>query len=124
MLLHKELTDIIINSAIEVHKELGPGLLENTYEECLLYELLLKNMKVERQKELSVIYINKVLECGYRLDLVVEDKVIVELKAVESLNSIHDAQLLTYLKLSKIKVGLLINFNVKYLKDGIKRFVL
>jgi GxxExxY protein len=119
-LLSKE----IIGSAIEVHKLLGPGLLESTYEECLMYELLKKGMKVERQKPLPIIYKEIKLDYGYRLDLVVENKVIIELKSIDGFAPIHEAQILTYMKLSKIKVGLLINFNVTVLKNGLKRYIL
>ncbi len=116
-----DLTGRIIGAAIEVHKALGPGLLESAYEECLCIELGLRKMPNERQKELPVEYKGVKLDCGYRLDIVVANRVIVELKACESLLPIHEAQLLTYLKLSGIKVGLLINFNVPILKEGIRR---
>ena len=106
-----------------VHRELGPGLLESAYEACLAYELVESEMGVERQKALPVRYRGVNVDCGYRIDLLVEGKVIVELKAVERLEAIHKAQLLSYLKLSGCKVGLLINFNVKVLKDGIRRLV-
>ena len=106
-----------------VHRELGPGLLESTYEVCLAYELAKRGLAVERQKELPVKYRGVKLDCGYRIDLLVEDKVIVELKAVERLEPIHIAQVLSYLKLSGCNVGLLINFNVKLLKDGIRRLI-
>ncbi len=120
----EEITSEIISAGIEVHSELGPGLLESSYEACLFYELTERGFKVERQKKLPLVYKEVDLEIGYRIDLLVEDKVVVELKAVESLANIHQAQLLTYLKLSGIKVGLLMNFNVKLLKQGIRRFVL
>ena len=116
-----ELSSLIIGCALKVHKALGPGLLESAYEACLLYELTKLGLKVECQKGLPLLYEEVNLECGYRLDLLVENKVIVELKAIESLNSLHTAQVLTYLKLSNCKLGLLINFNVPLLKDGIKR---
>jgi GxxExxY protein len=116
-----ELSSLIIGCALKVHKALGPGLLESAYEACLLYELAKLGLKVECQKGLPLIYEEVNLECGYRLDLLVEGKVIIELKAIESLNSLHTAQVLTYLKLSNCKLGLLINFNVPLLKDGIKR---
>jgi len=106
-----------------VHRELGPGLLESTYEACLAYELVNRELAVERQKELPVKYRGVKLDCGYRIDLLVEKKVIVELKAVERLEPIHIAQVLSYLKLSGCNVGLLINFNVKVLKDGIRRLI-
>jgi len=118
-----ELTERVIGACIEIHRALGPGLLESAYEECLCYELSQAGMKFERQKPLPVNYKDVKLDCGYRLDLVVEEKVIIELKAVESLLPIHEAQLLTYLKLSGITLGLLINFNVAMLKQGIKRIV-
>lgn len=118
-----ELSQIIIGCAIKIHTALGPGLLESAYEECLYYELVKAGLKVEKQKSLPLIYEEIKLEIGYRLDLIVEDKVIIEIKACESLNDIHLAQVLTYLKLSNIKLGLLINFNVTRVKDGIKRVV-
>ncbi|WP_346861877.1 GxxExxY protein [uncultured Draconibacterium sp.] len=113
----------IIGCAIEVHKALGPGLLESAYEECLFYELKEAGLMVERQKPLPVVYKEVKLEAGYRIDLLVERKVVVELKAVEALNDVHTAQVLTYLKLSGCKLGLLLNFNVYRLSDGIKRLV-
>ena len=113
-----------LNSAFEVHKALGPGLLENTYRECLAYELKQRNLKVETEKSLPVVYKNIQLECGYRIDILVEEKVIIELKAVEKLNDIHLAQIMSYMKLSDIKLGLLVNFNTHYLKNGIKRVAL
>ena len=116
-----ELSKLIIGCALKVHKALGPGLLESAYEACLLYELTKLGLKVESQQGLPLVYEEVNLECGYRLDLLVENKVIIELKAIESLNSLHTAQVLTYLKLSNCKLGLLINFNVPLLKDGIKR---
>jgi GxxExxY protein len=117
-----DLTGEVIAAAIEVHKFLGPGLLESTYEECLCREFELRNkFFFERQKELPVEYKGVKLDCGYRLDILVANKLIIELKACESLQPIHEAQLLTYLKLTGIKVGLLINFNVPVLKEGIKR---
>jgi len=119
-----EMTEKIIGAAIVVHKELGPGLLESTYEACLVYELVQSGLKVESQKSLPVSYRGVHLDCGYRIDLLVEDQIILELKAVEKLEPIHEAQLLSYLKLSGYKVGLLINFNTKLLKNGIRRFVL
>jgi len=118
-----EITQRIIRSAIEVHRALGPGLLESTYEVCLIYELQRCGLRVESQKKLPVKYKDITLDAGYRIDLLVENCVIVELKSVEKLLPIHEAQLLSYLKLSGIKVGLLINFNVKLLKTGIKRMV-
>lgn len=122
-LAHKELTEVIIASAIEVHKALGPGLLESAYQQCLCYELSLRGVRFESEVALPVCYKGVKLDCGYRLDLVVEGSVVVELKSVEKLESIHDAQIITYLKLSHKRVGLLINFNVELLKDGIRRRV-
>ena len=116
-----ELTDRVIGACIEIHRALGPGLLESAYEECLCYELSAAGIRFERQKPLPVHYKGVNLDCGYRLDLVIEQKLIVELKAVESLLPIHEAQLLTYLKLSGLTLGLLINFNVPVLKSGIKQ---
>ena len=118
-----KITEAIIGAAIAVHKELGPGLLESAYEACLAYELVERKLKIERQKGLPVTYHGVQLDCGYRIDLLVEDLVVVELKAVEKLEPIHQAQMLSYLRLSGCKVGLLINFNVKLLKNGIRRFV-
>ena len=113
----------IIGAAIEVHRHLGPGLLESAYQSCLVYELRQRGLRVEQQKPLPVIYKEVKLDCGYRLDLVVEDEIIVEVKAVESLLPIHEAQLLSYLRLAHKKVGLLINFHVPVLKNGLKRIV-
>jgi GxxExxY protein len=118
---YDSLTHEIIGAAIEVHRGLGPGLLESAYEACLAYELRLRGLKVKSQQPLPVFYKDVMLDCGYRLDLVVEDQVIVEIKSVRELAAIHEAQLLSYLKLSDCHKGLLINFNVKLLKDGIKR---
>ncbi len=118
-----EISEKIIGSAIEVHKILGPGLLENAYLECLFYELQKAGLKVEKQKALPLIYKEVKLDAGYRLDLIVENKVIIEIKSVEALNDIHIAQVLTYLKLSGCKLGLLMNFNVLRLIDGLKRLV-
>lgn len=118
-----DLTEIIIGSAIEVHRALGPGLLESVYEECLCYELGLRGILFERQKSLPLNYKDIRLEAGYRLDLVIENKIIVELKCVEKILPVHEAQIMTYLRLSKIKTGLLINFFTPVLKDGIRRIV-
>ena len=118
------LTEKVIGAAIEVHRHLGPGVLESAYEECLCWELSQARLIVERQVPLPIAYKGINLEVGYRLDLVVEKQLIVELKTVERLLPIHEAQLLTYLKLSGIKTGLLLNFNSAVLKDGIKRMVL
>jgi len=117
------ISEKIIGAAIEVHRVLGPGLLESAYEECLSYELVEAGFKIERQIPLPIIYKEVKLDCGYRLDIVVEDLVIIGLKTVEKLMPIHEAQLLTYLKLTNRKLGLLLNFNVPVLKDGIKRIV-
>ena len=121
--MNNELTGIIIGLAIDVHRELGPGLLESAYEEALAYELKVAGLSFHRQLALPVTYKNQKLNCNYQLDLVIEDRVVVELKAVERLLYIHQAQLITYLKLSKIPLGLLINFNEVALKQGIKRLV-
>ncbi len=117
------LSHIIIGAAIEVHKALGPGLLESAYETCLCHELKLRSIAYARQLELPVTYKGVTMDCGYRLDIIVEQLVIVELKAVSALEPIHDAQLLTYLRLRQLWLGLLINFNVPVLKHGIKRLV-
>ena len=119
-----DLTQQIIGAAIEVHKHLGPGLLESAYERCLVYELGLLGFKVEEQKPLPIIYKEVTIDQGYRIDLLVEDQVVVELKTVEQLSDLHEAQVLTYLRLSGLKIGLLINFNVKVLRYGIRRFIL
>lgn len=119
-----QLTEKIIGAAIEVHRHLGPGLLESTYETCLVYELERLDLVVERQKALPVIYKEVKLEQGYRIDLLVEGVVIVELKVVEEISLVHEAQVLSYLKLSGCPAGLLLNFNVKLLKQGIRRFVM
>ena len=117
------ITEKIIGAAIEVHKGLGPGLLESAYEECLCYELSQNGLAFERQVPLPVVYKSVKLDCGYKMDLVVENEVIVEIKAVERLIPVHDAQLLSYLKLHNKKVGLLLNFHVPVLKSGLKRIV-
>ena len=119
-----DITEKIIGSSIELHRVLGPGLLESAYEECLCYELSQRNLTFKRQLALPVVYKGVKLDCGYRIDLLVEDLVIVELKTVERLLPIHEAQLLTYLRLCKKSLGLLINFNVPVIKSGIKRVVL
>ncbi|BBO17474.1 conserved hypothetical protein [Candidatus Brocadia pituitae] len=118
-----KITETIIGVAIGIHKALGPGLLESAYEACMVYDLIQSDLKVEQQKPLPVIYREVKLECGYRLDLLIENEVVVEIKSVEKLLPIHKAQLMSYLKLSDCKVGLLINFNVEALKDGIQRVV-
>lgn len=119
-----ELTQAIIGAAIEVHRALGPGLLESAYEECLCKELTLRQIPFERQRPLPMEYKGLKLECGYRLDLLVADTVVLEVKAVDAIIPIHEAQLLTYMKLGGWKVGLLINFNVPVLKQGVRRLVL
>ncbi len=121
---YDELTSKVIGCAIEVHRSLGPGLLESAYEKCLSFELSANNIRHYVQKELPVKYKGIDLDCDYRIDLLIEDKLIVELKSVEAILPIHEAQLLTYMKLAKISTGLLINFNVSLLKKGIKRLVL
>ena len=118
------LTEIVIGLAIEVHRELGPGLLESAYEECFCYELKANEVPHRRQVALPVIYKTIKLDCGYRMDVVIDDRLVVELKTVDRLLAVHDAQLLTYLKLSGIGTGLLLNFNTAVLKDGIRRLVL
>lgn len=119
----KELTAEIIGAAMEVHKELGPGLLESTYERCLVYELTLRGIKAERQKAQPIYYKGLELDEGYRIDILVNGTIILELKAVDAINDIHRAQILTYLKLSNCTLGYLINFNVLLLKDGLHRIV-
>ena len=119
-----KITETIIGGAIAVHRVIGPGLLESAYEACLAYELVDRGLSVERQKALPVKYRGVNLDCGYRIDLLVERIIIIELKAVEKIDPIHKAQLLSYLKLSGCKLGLLINFNVRMLKSGIHRIVL
>jgi len=118
-----ELSSKIIGAAIEVHKALGPGLLESSYEECLCHELELRGLAFESQKPLPVVYKEKKLDCGYRLDMVVENAIILELKSCGKVEPIHKAQLLTYLKLSGLTLGLLLNFNVSVMRDGIVRIV-
>ena len=119
-----ELSNKVIGCAIEVHRQLGPGLLESTYEQCLAYELNQANIPFKLQVELPVKYKEIRLDCGYRIDLLADDRVIVELKSVDQLLKIHEAQVLTYMKLAEVGVGLLINFNVDVLRKGIRRFVL
>lgn len=118
-----EITEQVLGAAIAVHRALGPGLLESTYEACLAFELLERRLRIERQTALPVVYRGVRIDCGYRLDLVIEGMVVVEIKAVERMLPIHEAQILTYLKLSGIPVGLLLNFNVPMMRDGIRRFV-
>ena len=119
-----DLTGEIIGAAIEVHKHLGPGMLESAYEECLSYELRSRGLSVERQKPVPVVYKEVKLECGYRIDLLVNDTVVVELKSVDADARVHEAQILTYMRFANKGIGLLINFNVTVLKNGIKRYVL
>ena len=119
-----DLSNKVIGCALNVHRELGPGVLESTYEQCLCYELSKAGLQFERQKELPVKYQDVEIECGYRIDLLIEGKLIIELKSVEESQRIHEAQLLTYMKLSNVEVGVLINFNSILLRDGSRRFVL
>ncbi len=118
-----EIANIVFNAALKVHKALGPGLLESAYEECLFYELKEAGLKAEKQKPLPLIYKDIKMEIGYRVDIMVENKFVIEIKSVEALNDIHLAQILTYLKLSNCKLGMLINFNVTLLKNGVKRVI-
>ena len=118
-----ELSNKIIGLAIEVHTALGPGLLESAYKECLFFKIVKSGISIEKEKPMPLIFEEVKLDCGYRIDLVTENKLVIEIKSVESLNDIHLAQTLTYLKLGNYKLGLLINFNVVRLKDGIKRVV-
>jgi GxxExxY protein len=118
-----EISKIVFECALKVHRNLGPGLLESAYEECMFYELKKANLFVEKQKGLPLIYEDVKLDIGYRIDLIVENKFIVEIKSVENLNDVHLAQIITYLKLSNCKLGLLINFNVNLLKNGVKRVI-
>ena len=117
-----QVTQKIIGAAIEVHRALGPGLLESAYEACLVYELAERGLKVEAQKPLALVYKSVTLDCAYRLDLLVEDEILVEIKSIEKILPIHRAQVISYLRLAHCKVGLLINFNVNLLKFGIERF--
>lgn len=117
------LSHLVIGRAIEVHRELGPGLLESAYEECLAYELKQASLRVERQKPVRVKYKTLELDCGYRMDLLVEDQLVIEIKSVSELTPLFDAQVLTYLKLANVPIGLLMNFNAPVLKNGLKRFI-
>lgn len=121
--MDNKLTEKIIGAAIEVHRTLGPGLLESAYQECLLYELRQLGLKVEKEKALPIIFKEIKLDHGYRIDLLVEDQVVIELKTVEAFTEVHSAQVLTYLKLGNYPLELLINFHTKLLKNGIKRFI-
>ena len=118
-----ELSRVVFDAALKVHQTLGPGLLESAYEECLYYEIKKSGFYVEKQKSLPLIYEDVKLEIGYRLDIIIENKLILEIKSVENLNDVHFAQLLTYLKLTNCKLGMLMNFNVNLIKNGIKRVV-
>jgi GxxExxY protein len=122
--LYQELTGKIVDCAIKVHKQLGPGLLESAYQECLDFELLDSGLRTCKQIPMPLFYKNRKLDVGYRIDLMVEDKVIIEIKSVDALNPVYVAQVMTYLKLSGCRIGLLINFNVVFLKDGIKRIII
>jgi GxxExxY protein len=122
--LYSDITKEIIAAAMEVHSVLGPGMLESAYEECLMFELQLRGLKAERQVPIPIVYKEVKLDCGYRLDILVNKSIVVELKVVDAINEVHEAQILTYLKFSGCKVGLLINFNVRSLKNGIRRFIL
>lgn len=119
----ENIAKIVVDSALKVHRQLGPGLLESSYEACLAYELRERELKVEVQKPLPLVYEEIKLEAGYRVDLMIENKFVIEVKSVEALNDVHLAQILTYLKLSNSKLGLLINFNVSLLKNGIRRVI-
>ena len=118
-----KIANIIIGCAIDVHKALGPGLLESAYQECLYYKLLKEGLQLHKEKPMPLVFEEVHLECGYRIDILVEDKVVIEIKSVEALNSVHMAQTLTYMKLGDYKLGLLINFNVSLLKQGVKRII-
>jgi GxxExxY protein len=123
MMTENELSKIVFNCALKVHQNLGPGLLESAYEECLFYELMKTGLDIQKQKGLPLVYEDVKLDIGYRIDIIIENKLILEIKSVEALNDIHFAQLLTYLKLTNCKLGILINFNVLLIKNGIKRVV-
>ena len=118
-----EISKLVFDCALKVHQNLGPGLLESAYEECLFYELSKTGLKIEKQKPLPLIYEDVKLEVGYRIDIMIENKFIIEIKAVDALNDVHLAQVLTYLKLSNCKLGMLINFNVTLIKNGIRRII-
>jgi GxxExxY protein len=124
MLYDEDLTKQIIGAAIEVHRELGPGLLESVYEECLCYELSTREIPFRRQVALPLVYKSRQLDCGFRADVIIADKVLIEIKAVETVTDLHKAQLLTYLRITGLKVGLILNFNTVVLKDGMVRLVL
>jgi GxxExxY protein len=118
-----EIANKVIGLAIEIHKALGPGLLESAYQECLMYKIIQSGLKAEKEKPMPLIFETVKLDCGYRIDILVERKVVIEIKSVENLNDVHLAQTLTYMKIGNFKLGLLINFNVALLKNGIKRVV-
>ena len=124
MILYEHLSESIIGAAIEVHKALGPGLLESAYKMCMMHELDLRGIPYRKEVDLPVVYKGIRLDCGYRMDLVIDEKIVVELKAVETLTNVHEAQLITYLRLSGIRVGLLINFNSSVIRNSIIRRVL
>jgi len=123
MAVFESLSHAVIGAAIEVHRVLGPGMLESAYEECLVHELGLREIAVKRQFPVPVFYKDVRLDCGYRIDILAEDQIVVELKSVDSMLPVHEAQLLTYMHFARKKIGLLINFNVKVLKEGLRRFV-
>lgn len=123
MKTENEIASIVFDCALKVHRNLGPGLLESAYEECLYYELSNRGLKVEKQKALPLVHEDIKLDVGYRIDIMIEDKFIVEIKSVESLNDVHLAQILTYLRLSQCKLGMLINFNATLIKNGVKRVI-
>ena len=118
-----EIANIVIGCALDIHKSLGPGLLESAYQQCLYYKLQKEGLKVQKEKPMPLVYEEVHLDCGYRIDLLVEDKLVIEIKSVEALKNIHMAQTLTYMKLGDYKLGLLINFNVNMLKQGVKRVI-
>ena len=122
-MIENELSNKVIGLAIEVHKALGPGLLESAYKECLFYKIKQEGLKVEKEKPMPLVFEDVHLECGYRMDLLVENKLVIEIKSVDALNDVHLAQTLTYMKLGNFKLGLLINFNVTLLKNGLKRVI-
>ena len=123
-MIENQITQLILDCAFKVHSALGPGLLESAYRECMAYELIKMGLRVEKEKPMPLIYEEVRLDCGYRIDLLVEKKVVIELKVVEAFNEVHIAQTLTYMKLSECRIGLLLNFYTKSLKHGIKRLIL
>jgi GxxExxY protein len=123
-MIENEISGKIIGLAIEVHRSLGPGLLESAYKECLFYKLKQSELKSEKEKPIPLVYEKVKLDCGYRIDILVENKIVLEIKSIEAFNDVHIAQILTYMKLGGFRLGLLINFNVSVLKDGIRRYVL